>query len=85
MARAGIVEGHRHVVCRKQGCRYEERADDHEERTRARVRLWPKALVQAVTRSLGKSSSGQQRQSIEAGFLRLFRATFLASDTLGSP
>jgi hypothetical protein len=33
-----------------------------------------------VARTLGKSSSGQQRQRIQAGLLRLFDATFLASD-----
>jgi hypothetical protein len=37
--------------------------------------------LREVARSLGKASSGQQRQRIEAGFLRLFDATFLASDT----
>jgi len=37
--------------------------------------------LREVTRSLGKASSGQQRQRIEAGFARLFDATFLASDT----
>ena len=37
--------------------------------------------LREVARSLGKASSGQQRQRIEAGFLRLFDATFLASDS----
>jgi len=37
--------------------------------------------LREVARSLGKASSGQQRQRIEAGFMRLFDATFLASDT----
>ncbi|HUK67119.1 MAG TPA: hypothetical protein VLV17_09855 [Anaeromyxobacteraceae bacterium] len=50
MARAGIVEGYRHV-CRQQGCRYEERASDLEERTCPEhgMRLWPKALVRKIT------------------------------------
>lgn len=37
--------------------------------------------LREVARSLGKASSGQQRQRIEEGFLRLFDATFLASDS----
>jgi hypothetical protein len=37
--------------------------------------------LREFARSLGKASSGQQRQRIEAGFLRLFDATFLASDS----
>jgi hypothetical protein len=37
--------------------------------------------LREVARSLGKASSGQQRQRIESGFLRLFDATFLASDS----
>ncbi len=37
--------------------------------------------LREVARSLGKASSGQQRQRIEAGFLRLFDATFLALDS----
>jgi hypothetical protein len=37
--------------------------------------------LREVARSLGKASSGQQRQRIVAGFLRLFDATFLASDS----
>jgi hypothetical protein len=37
--------------------------------------------LREVVRSLGKASSGQQRQRIEAGFVRLFDAIFLAVDT----
>jgi len=37
--------------------------------------------LRSVARSLGKASSGQQRQRILAGFIRLFDATFLASDS----
>ncbi len=37
--------------------------------------------LREVARSLGKASSGQQRQRIETGFLRLFDATFHASDS----
>ena len=37
--------------------------------------------LREVARSLGKASSGQQRKRILAGFLRLFDATFLASDS----
>ncbi len=37
--------------------------------------------LREVARSLGKASSGQQRQRIESGFLRLFDATVLASDS----
>ena len=37
--------------------------------------------LREIARTLGKASSGQQRQRIEAGFLRLFDATFLVSDT----
>jgi hypothetical protein len=36
--------------------------------------------LREVARSLGKASSGQQRQRILAGFLRLLDATFLAAD-----
>ena len=50
MARAGIVEGYLHV-CRKQGCQYEERADDNTERLcpEHRIRLWPKPVVRRIT------------------------------------
>jgi hypothetical protein len=49
MARAGIVEGYLHV-CRKQGCRYEERAADDRERRCPEhgYRLWPKPLVRRI-------------------------------------
>jgi hypothetical protein len=47
MARAGIVEGYLHV-CRRQGCRHEERAADDGERRCPEhgYRLWPKPIRQ---------------------------------------
>jgi integrase len=50
MARAGIVEGYLHV-CRKKGCRHEEKAPDNEARKCPEhgVRLWPKPIVRRPT------------------------------------
>ncbi len=50
MARAGLVEGFLHV-CRKQGCRHEERAADDRERRCPEhgYRLWPEPLVRQLT------------------------------------
>ncbi len=50
MARAGIVEGYLHV-CRKKGCRHEERAADLEQRKCPEhgMTLWPKPIVRKIT------------------------------------
>ena len=50
MARAGVVEAYLHV-CRKKGCRHEERAADRLERKcpEHEMTLWPKPIVRMIT------------------------------------
>jgi integrase len=59
MARAGIVEGYLHV-CRKKGCKHEEKAsDNHERKCREHgVRLWPKPNVRRLTLHHLRHTSG---------------------------
>ena len=49
MGRAGIVQAYLHV-CRRKGCRHQERAEDREPRTCPGhgMRLWPKAIVRKI-------------------------------------